>query len=90
MIDAVVSLVGQALLLALWLALPVLVAALAAGILTGLLGAVTQVQEASVALVIRLAAMAGALVVFAPFLAAQLVAFGREVMVMVERVGGAT
>ncbi len=89
MIEAVVSLVGEALLLSLWLALPVLVAALAAGILTGLLGAVTQVQEASVALVIRLAAMAASLVVFAPLLARQLVAFGREVMVMVERVGGA-
>jgi type III secretory pathway component EscS len=88
--EAVAALVGQALLLALWLALPALVAALAAGILTGVLGAITQVQDASVALVIRLAAVAASLVVFAPFLARQLMTFAGEVMAMVGRVGGAT
>ena len=90
MTEALVALVGQALLLALWLALPALVAALAAGIFTGVLGAITQVQDASVALVIRLAAVAAALVVFAPFLARQLTTFAGEVMAMVGRVGGAT
>ncbi len=87
MTESLVSLLGQALILALWLALPVLVAALLAGVVTGLLGAVVQVQDAAVSLVIRVAAMAAALLLFAPTLARQLTAFGREAMVMIGRVG---
>lgn len=87
MSEALLALVGQALLLALWLALPLLVAALAAGVVTGLLGAFTQIQDAAVGLVVRLAAMAAAVVAFAPMLAHRLVRFGQEIMAMVERAG---
>lgn len=87
-LDSVVALLGQGLLLALWIALPLLAAALVAGVVTGLLGAVTQVQDAAISLVVRLAAMAGALLVFGPSMARQLGAFAREVMAMVGRLGG--
>lgn len=87
MTASLVALLGQALLLALWLALPMLVAALVAGIVTGVLGSLTQIQDAAVGLVIRLAAVAGSLVVFAPFLARRLAAFAAEAMAMIGRVG---
>ena len=87
MTASLVALLGQALLLALWLALPLLGAALVAGVVTGVLGAVTQVQDAAVALGIRLAAVAGALVVFGPSMARQLAAFGAEAMAMIARLG---
>ncbi len=86
---ALVALAQQALLLALWLALPLLVAALVAGVVSGLLGALTQVQDASIGLVIRVAAIAGALALFAAPLAERLVRFGHQVMAVVERAGQA-
>jgi type III secretory pathway component EscS len=81
------SLMAQALLLALWLALPLLVATVIAGVVTGVLGAITQVQDPAVGLGIRVAAVAVALVAFAPFLAHQLLAFAQEAMAMLGRLG---
>lgn len=88
LIDSLVAVLGQGLLLTLWVALPLLAAALVAGVVTGLLGAVTQVQDAAISLVVRLAAMAGALLAFGPIMAQQLGAFGREVMAMLGQLGG--
>ncbi|HEX4453800.1 MAG TPA: flagellar biosynthetic protein FliQ [Kofleriaceae bacterium] len=78
MIDGVVALVRDGLLLALLLAAPVLVAALLAGIVTGLVGAFTQIQDPAVALVPRVAAVGAAIVMFAPSIGHQLEVFANR------------
>jgi flagellar biosynthetic protein FliQ len=77
-IDGVVALVRDGLLLALLLAAPVLVAALLAGIVTGLVGAFTQIQDPAVALVPRVAAVGAAIVMFAPSIGHQLEVFANR------------
>lgn len=62
-------------LLALLMVAPVLVAALLAGVVTGLLGAFTQIQDPSVSLVPRIAAIAVALALFAPAIGDQIATF---------------
>ena len=87
MTASVVALLREGLLLALLLAAPILVAALIAGVLTGLLGAFTQIQDPSVSLVPRVAAVAVALVLFAPAIAHQLVAFADRIWPLVASIG---
>jgi flagellar biosynthesis protein FliQ len=77
-IDGVVALVREGLLLALLLAAPILVAALLAGIVTGLVGAFTQIQDPAVALVPRVAAVGAAIVIFAPSIGHQLEVFANR------------
>ena len=88
MIDAVVALVREGLLLALLLAAPVLVAALIAGIVTGLLTAFTQIQDPSVALVPRVAAVGAAIVLFAPSIGHQLEAFATRLWPLLAAASG--
>ena len=78
MIEGVIALVREGLLLALLLAAPVLVAALLAGIVTGLVGAFTQIQDPAVALVPRVAAVGAAIVMFAPSIGHQLEVFANR------------
>lgn len=75
MTASLVALLREGVLLALLLAAPLLVAALVAGVLTGLVGAFTQIQDPAVGLVPRIAAVGVAIVVFAPSIARQLEAF---------------
>jgi flagellar biosynthetic protein FliQ len=84
---SLVALVSDGLLLALLLAAPVLVAALIAGIVTGLLGAFTQIQDPSVSLVPRVAAVGAALVLFAPSIGHQLDAFTSRLWPLIAAVG---
>jgi flagellar biosynthetic protein FliQ len=77
-IEGVIALVREGLLLALLLAAPVLVAALLAGIVTGLVGAFTQIQDPAVALVPRVAAVGAAIVMFAPSIGHQLEVFANR------------
>jgi flagellar biosynthetic protein FliQ len=86
--DAVVALVREGLLLALLLAAPVLVAALVAGIATGLLGAFTQIQDPAVALVPRVAAVGAAIVLFAPSIGHQLEAFATRLWPLLTAASG--
>lgn len=58
----------EALLMAILLSAPLLLAALAAGFLGGLLQAITQIQDMTIPFVIRLAATIGALAVAYPWL----------------------
>jgi type III secretion protein S len=83
--EQLVAVAQQALLLALALAMPVVIAAVVGGVVSGLLGAMTQVQDAAIGVALRLAAAAATLVFFGPTLAARLLAFGREIMALVER-----
>jgi flagellar biosynthesis protein FliQ len=84
---ALVALVREGLLLALLVVAPILVAAVVAGILSGLLGAFTQIQDPAVALAPRVAAVAAAIALFAPALAHQLVAFADRIWPLVTAIG---
>jgi flagellar biosynthesis protein FliQ len=68
----IVALVREGFLLALLLAAPLLVAALVAGVVSGLLGAFTQIQDPALGVVPRAAAVAIAVVLFAPSIGKQL------------------
>lgn len=87
MTQALVALVREGLLLALLLAAPLLVAALIAGGITGLVGAFTQIQDPAVGLVPRVAAVGIALVLFAPSIARQLDAFASRIWPLVIAIG---
>jgi len=85
----VIGVVREGMLLVLLLAAPVLVAALVAGIVTGLLGAFTQIQDPAVALVPRVAAVGAAIVVFAPSIGHQIVAFADKLWPLITAAGSA-
>ena len=89
MTGSLVALVREGVLLALLLAAPVLVAALVAGVITGLLGAFTQIQDPAVSLVPRVAAVGAAIVLFAPAIAHQLDAFATRLWPLVTAISGA-
>jgi type III secretion protein S len=84
--NAFVHLVREALLLALLVSAPPLLAALAVGVVTGVLQAATQVQEPSVAVVPRLAAVLVALGASAPWVAARLARFATHCLELLPRV----
>jgi flagellar biosynthesis protein FliQ len=87
MSDALVALVREAGLLALWLAAPFVVASLAAGVVTGLIGAMTQIQDPAIGLAPRVAAVGVALALFAPSIASQLEAVASRLWPLVAAVG---
>ena len=87
MTASVVGVLREGLLLVLLLAAPMLVAALIAGIVSGLLGAFTQIQDPSVSLVPRVAAVGAAIVIFAPSIAHQLVAFANTLWPLIAAAG---
>ena len=87
MTASLVALVREGLLLALLLAAPLLVAALIAGIFTGLIGAFTQLQDPAIGLVPRVAAIGVAIALFAPSIAGQLDAFASRLWPIVAAVG---
>jgi len=82
-----IALVREGLLLALLCAAPLLVAALIAGVITGLVGAFTQIQDPAVGLVPRVAAVGAALVLFGPSIARQLEAFTARLWPVVAAIG---
>ncbi len=88
MTEAVLALAREGIWLAVLLAAPVLVATLLAGVLTGILGAVTQLQDPAVSLVPRIAAAAAAIAMFGPAAARQLAAFGAKMLALVPQLGG--
>lgn len=87
MTSSLVALLREGFLLALLLAAPVLVAALLAGIVTGLLAAFTQIQEPAVSLVPRVAAIGVALMLFGPSIATQLAAFANRLWPLIVTAG---
>ena len=83
----VVALLREGMLLVLLLAAPVLVAAVIAGILTGLVTVFTQLQDPAVALVPRVIAVGAAIALFAGPIAHQLVAFANRIWPLIATVG---
>ncbi len=87
MTEPLIALGRQALVLSLWLAAPILVAALAAAIVSGLVGWATQVQDPAIGLVPRVAAVAAALALFGPHIGHELAAFGARLFAAIPTVG---
>ena len=76
----------EALLVALLVSVPPLGAALLVGAATGVLQAATQVQEPSIGVVPRLAAVLGALALAAPWIGARVARFAAECLELALRV----
>ncbi len=87
MTEALVGVLREALLLALVLAAPALAGALIAGVVTGLIGVVTQIQDPAVQLVPRIAGVAAALAIASPLIAHQVSAFATHVLALIPTVG---
>jgi len=87
MTASLVAVLREGFLLALLLVAPLLVAALLAGIVTGLLGAFTQIQDPAISLVPRVAAVAVAVVLFAPAIGSQLVTFAGRIWPLIAAAG---
>lgn len=87
MTTSLVSIAREGLLLALLLAAPILVAALAAGVISGLIGAFTQIQDPAVSLVPRVAAVGASIVLFGPSIAHQLEAFTNQLWPLLAAAG---
>ncbi len=76
----------EALLTALVVSVPPLLAALLVGLVTGVLQAATQIQEPSLGVVPRLVAVIGALAVAAPWIGARVVRFAAACLEAAARV----
>jgi flagellar biosynthetic protein FliQ len=76
--DTVVNLATQAMGLGLKVAGPLLLAALLVGVLVSVFQAVTQIQEQSLSLVPKIAAVAVVIVVLGPWMLGQLVSYTTE------------
>jgi type III secretion protein S len=72
----------EALLVALLLSSPPLLAALLVGLVTGLLQAATQLQEHALGAVPRIAGVIAALIVGGPWMGARLASFASEVLAL--------
>lgn len=69
------SLVRETLTLALMIAAPMLAIGLVVGVVVSLLQAVTQIQEQTLSLIPKLAAMVGAAIVLMPWIGHQLMSY---------------
>jgi flagellar biosynthesis protein FliQ len=84
--DQALGLVLDALRAALWVAGPVLVIALLAGIVVGMAQTVLQLNEASISFVVKVIAVVGVLLVLGPFLAQKLVDYTKHSLGSIEHV----
>lgn len=76
---AAIDLCRATLLAAVVIAAPLLLVGMAAGLLVGLLQALTQIQDQTVAFVPKILAMAGVLIACMPWLMTRMVEFTRTV-----------
>jgi flagellar biosynthetic protein FliQ len=76
--DQGIEFARQAIMLLVFLSLPVLVTGLIVALVVSMLQAVTQVQDPTLSLVPRILAMLLALAMTAPWMLSKLVEFGRE------------
>jgi flagellar biosynthetic protein FliQ len=85
--SALNRLAHDALVLALLLSLPVLAAALAGGVLTGLLQSYTRLSDPAIQQVVRVAAVFLVALAVAPWVAGGLADFARTAWTMIQDVG---
>lgn len=84
--DALLMLAREALLLMVLASLPPVAASLVMGLLVGVFQATTQLQDATLSVVPKLAAAVAALVVAGPWIAAQLARFTQHAFALVAQV----
>ena len=82
-IDSVIHLGSQSLYMVLMLSLPMLVVALAVGVMISLFRAVTQIQEMTLTFVPKIIAVFLCLVFVAPWLTETMVDFTREIILSI-------
>lgn len=75
--DQATVLIGNLLQTVLFIAGPILVASLIAGVLVGIIQTATQINEASVSYVVKVIAVGAVLVVLGPRLAQQAIGYAR-------------
>lgn len=83
---AILQLGREALVVVLLVSAPPLGAALAIGLVTGVLQAATQVQEQTLGVVPRLVAVLGVLAIAAPWIGARVVRFAAHCLELVPRI----
>jgi len=83
--SSAVDLVRETLVVAVIIATPMLVVGMGAGLVIGLIQALTQIQDQTVSFVPKLLAMAGVLVVCLPWLVSRMLEFTQSVF---ENAGG--
>ncbi|HEX9307009.1 MAG TPA: flagellar biosynthetic protein FliQ [Anaeromyxobacter sp.] len=83
---ALLHLAREALLVVLLVSAPPVGAALAVGLVTGVLQAATQVQEPSIGVVPRLVAVLGALAVASPWIGARVLRLAEECLSLAARI----
>ena len=88
MTEALLSVMREGLVMALLLAAPALVGAAVVGIAMGLVRAITQIDDPSVGLLPRVAAVGGAYLAFAPAIAKTITAFAHKLTALIAQVGG--
>jgi len=76
-----VDLCRHALIAALIIGAPILLVGMAAGLLIGLIQALTQVQDQTVSFVPKLLAMAGVMIACMPWLLTRMIEFTREIFI---------
>ncbi len=76
--DQALDLIARLLQVTVFIAGPVLLASLLAGVLVGIVQAATQINEASVSFVVKASVVLGVLVAIGPSLAAHAVGYARE------------
>jgi len=87
--DAVISLAGPAMTLALKVALPLLAAGLIVGLLVSIFQAVTQIQEQTLSFIPKVLAVVGIVVVMGPWMLDQLITYTDQLWASIPKfVGG--
>jgi flagellar biosynthetic protein FliQ len=84
--DQALALMLDAFRITLWVAGPILLISLVAGLIVGVAQTVLQINEGSVSFVVKLAALIGVLVVLGPMLASKVVDYTRTSLQSVEHV----
>ena len=86
--DSALAILNSALQLTLTVAAPLLVAALAVGVIIGLLQAATQINEPSIAFVGKLGALTGVVFALGPWMLSRLVEFSHDLIQRIPAIVG--
>jgi flagellar biosynthesis protein FliQ len=87
--DVVISLAGQAMALAMKVALPLLAAGLVVGLLVSVFQAVTQIQEQTLSFIPKVLAVVGVVIVMGPWMLDQLLGYTEDLWASIPKfVGG--
>lgn len=86
--ESAIELAQQALMVGIMLVAPLLLSALVIGVLIGMFQAATQINEQTLSFVPKIAAMAVALLIAAPWMLSVLIDFTRELITSIPTIVG--